>query len=71
MSPSKKLSFNEQRELKNLDSEIPKLEAKRIELQESLSNETEYEKLQSISDEIKKIEAELEAKEMRWLELSE
>ncbi|MEQ9403244.1 MAG: ABC-F family ATP-binding cassette domain-containing protein [Cyclobacteriaceae bacterium] len=70
-SPSKKLSFNEQRELKNLDSEIPKLEAKRIELQESLSNETEYEKLQSISDEIKKVEAELEVKEMRWLELSE
>ncbi|SNS57129.1 ATP-binding cassette, subfamily F, uup [Ekhidna lutea] len=67
----RKLSYNEQRELDQLDKDIPKLEAKKAELQESLLNETEYDKLQTISNEIKVIEGELEKKEMRWLELSE
>ncbi|MEP1094012.1 MAG: ABC-F family ATP-binding cassette domain-containing protein [Cyclobacteriaceae bacterium] len=67
----KKLSYNEQCELKDLDKEIPKLEAKKSELQESLNNETEYEKLQALSLRIKEIEGDLEEKEMRWLELSE
>lgn len=70
-APAKKLTFNEQRELKELDRDIPKLEAKKKELQESLSHETEYEKLQEISREIKDVENDLEEKEMRWLELSE
>ena len=64
----RKLSYNEQRELDQLDKDIPKLEAKKAELQESLLNETEYDKLQTLSNEIKVIEGE---KEMRWLELSE
>ncbi|MEQ9468735.1 MAG: ABC-F family ATP-binding cassette domain-containing protein [Ekhidna sp.] len=68
---SRKLSYNEQRELDQLDKDIPKLEARKAELQESLLNETEYEKLQEISAKIKAIEEELEEKEMRWLELSE
>ncbi len=70
-SDGKKLGYNEQRELKELDKTIPKLEAQKNELHESLNHETEYEKLQSISEEIKKVEEELEEKEMRWLELSE
>ena len=68
---TRKLSYNEQRELEQLDKDIPKLEQKKKALQESLNNETEYEKLQGISDEIKALEDELEEKEMRWLELSE
>ncbi|WP_420576986.1 ABC-F family ATP-binding cassette domain-containing protein [Ekhidna sp.] len=68
---ARKLSYNEQRELDQLDKDIPKLEAKKAELQESLNSETEYEKLQEISNQIKAIEEELEEKEMRWLELSE
>lgn len=68
---SRKLSYNEQRELAQLDKDIPKLEEKKTQLQESLNNETEYEKLQAISEEIKALEKELEEKEMRWLELSE
>lgn len=68
---TKKLSYNEQRELDQLDKEIPKLESKKKELQDSMNNETEYEKLQEISDQLKSIEDELEEKEMRWLELSE
>ncbi|MEP0986323.1 ABC-F family ATP-binding cassette domain-containing protein [Ekhidna sp.] len=68
---TRKLTYNEQRELDQLDKDIPKLEAKKAELQESLNSETEYEKLQEISGQIKAIEDELEGKEMRWLELSE
>lgn len=70
-SVEKKLSFNEQHELKDLDKEIPKLESKKTELQESLTLETEYEKLQAISLQIKEVEGQLEEKEMRWLELSD
>lgn len=68
---SKKLTFNEQRELEELDKEIPKLESDKKELQESLTQETEYEKLQAISIQIREVEDQLEEKEMRWLELSE
>lgn len=70
-TPEKKLSYNEKRELDQLDKDIPKLEANKAELQKSLLNETEYEKLQTISNEIKSIEKDLEEKELRWLELSE
>ncbi|MEO1253991.1 MAG: ABC-F family ATP-binding cassette domain-containing protein, partial [Bacteroidota bacterium] len=68
---AKKLSYNEQRELDQLDKEIPKLEKQKKSLQASLNSETEYEKLQEISTQIKILEDELEAKEMRWLELNE
>ncbi|MEM9337668.1 MAG: ABC-F family ATP-binding cassette domain-containing protein [Bacteroidota bacterium] len=67
----RKLSYNEQRELDQLDKDIPKLEEKKQALQETLNAETAYEKLQAIGEEIKQIENELEEKEMRWLELSE
>ena len=59
---TRKLTYNEQRELDQLDKDIPKLEAKKAELQESLNSETEYEKLQEISGQIKAIEDELEEK---------
>lgn len=68
---SRKLSYNEQRELDQLDKDIPRLEEKKVTLQESLNQEMEHEKLQAISQEIKSIEEQLEEKEMRWLELSE
>lgn len=68
---TRKLSYNEQRELDQLDKEIPQLEQKKKDLQETMNTETEYEKLQEISSKIKAVEEELEEKEMRWLELSE
>ncbi len=70
-STERKLNYNEQRELKELDNSIPKLEARKKKLHDSLNTETEYEKLQALSEEIKEVEQELEEKEMRWLELSE
>lgn len=68
---TKKLSYNEQRELDQLEKVLPQLEAKKSELHELLNIETEYEKLQEISKQIKEVEEELDEKEMRWLELSE
>lgn len=68
---TKKLSYNEQRELEQLDKDIPKLEGKKQELEDALTVETEYEKLQAISEQIRVLNEELEEKEMRWLELSE
>ena len=68
---TRKLSYNEQRELDQLDKEIPNLEKEKSALQDAITKETEYEKLQEISSRIQVIESELEEKEMRWLELSE
>ncbi len=66
-----KLSYNEQRELDQLDNEIPQLERTRSELQKAMTLETAFEKLQAISVELQTLEAKLEEKEMRWLELSD
>lgn len=70
-STQKKLSYNEQRELESIEKEMPKIEKKIQELEEKLNHETEYDKLQAISNEIGQLKEELEEKEMRWLELSE
>ena len=68
---TRKLSYNEQRDLDQLDKDIPLLEKQKSELQEAMNTETEYEKLLRISAKIGAIEDELEEKEIRWLELSE
>ncbi|MEM0938201.1 MAG: ABC-F family ATP-binding cassette domain-containing protein [Bacteroidota bacterium] len=67
----RKLNFNEQRELDQLDKEIPELEKKKLALLEALNQEVQYEKLQEISSKIQELGFILEEKEMRWLELSE
>ena len=67
----KKLSFKEQRELETIDSEMPKLEAKRSEILEKLNNETDYEKISKLSEELQHLSDQLEEMEMRWLELQE
>lgn len=67
----KKMGFNEKREFAALETEIPELETKKAELTESMNTETDHEKLTELADEFEKISAELEEKELRWLELSE
>ncbi|MEP0369253.1 MAG: ABC-F family ATP-binding cassette domain-containing protein [Cyclobacteriaceae bacterium] len=67
----KKLSYNEQREYDGLEGEMEKLEKKKSELVEEMTGETEYEKLQILTEQLEQVKSELEAKEMRWLELSE
>jgi len=67
-----KLSYNEKREFENIEGEIAKLEALKFELFEKLNGgEGSIEDLQKWGTELEKVISEIEAKELRWLELSE
>ena len=67
-----KLSFKEKREFEGLEAEIEALENEKTNLTEFLnSGESDYVKLQEASEKLKRVEASLEEKEFRWLELSE
>lgn len=67
-----KLSFNEQREFNAIEKEIPKLEKRKMELAKQLSEASDnHEKIIEISAELSQIVDDLDAKELRWLELSE
>ncbi|HTO17137.1 MAG TPA: ABC-F family ATP-binding cassette domain-containing protein [Edaphocola sp.] len=67
-----KLSYNEKRELKQLDKEIPALEDEKKSLEVEMSDgNTDFQKIQEMADRIAIILELLEEKEMRWLELSE
>ncbi len=67
----KKLSFKEKHELENLDKEIPALQKEKEILELKMSENISYEEIQKIGVRINEIIAALDAKEMRWLELSE
>ena len=70
--PTNKLSFNEKREFEMLEKEMPLLEQEKIGLESKLSDANlSYVELQKIGNQILEIIANIEAKEMRWLELSE
>ena len=66
-----KLSFKEQRELETLEKKMPELENKRALILEKLNHEKDYEKISLLSSELEKLTQDLEAYEMRWLELQE
>lgn len=67
-----KLSYKEKFEFAALSEELPKLEARKNEITTFFeSGSTDAEKLQALSAEMEVLQAELEEKEMRWLELSE
>lgn len=68
---TKKLSFKEQRELESIEKEMPKLEQRRADILEKLNNESDYEKISKLSEELQTVSDELGEKEMRWLELQE
>ncbi|WP_295936103.1 ABC-F family ATP-binding cassette domain-containing protein [uncultured Alistipes sp.] len=69
---SRKLSFNEKRELETLESEIPALEAEKAALETSLSSGTlQLEELTAQSQRISELIDQIDQKSMRWLELSE
>jgi ATP-binding cassette subfamily F protein uup len=67
-----KLSYKEKFEWQELNESIPKLEARKAEITAFFeSGSSDADKLQELSAEIEEVQAELEKKEMRWLELSE
>ena len=73
VTPSRrKLSYKEQRELEQLEAELPQLENEKTALEERLSSGTlSHEELSAAAARIGEIINQIEEKEMRWLELSE
>ncbi|GEO07370.1 ABC transporter ATP-binding protein [Adhaeribacter aerolatus] len=68
----KKASFSEKREFEQLDSEIAELEKQKAALlQEMNSGNADHRKIIEAAALLKKLEAALDAKTERWLELSE
>lgn len=67
----KRLSYKEQRELENIENELPKIELKRENILNDLNNETDYEKISLLSSELEKVSMLLENYEIRWIELQE
>jgi len=67
----RKLSFKEQKELESIEKEMPILKKKQDEILEKLNNETDYNIISELSQELEKTTSQLEAHEMRWLELQE
>jgi ATP-binding cassette subfamily F protein uup len=67
----KKLSYKEKFELDNLEKEMPALQEEKKLLEQKMSGNLGYEELQKAADRISAIIAQLDEKEMRWLELSE
>lgn len=67
----KKLSYKEQRELEQLEKDMPALEIEKAELTEKMSSNIPYDELEKVNKRMIEITTALEEKEMRWLELSE
>ncbi len=67
----RRLSFGEQRELDTLQKELASLEQERAALIKKLEENLAYDELQKASARINEINAAVDAKELRWLELSE
>ncbi len=66
------LTYAERLEIEALEKELPSLEEKRNQLTKDLeASATDPEALQRLGSELEELQTELEAKEMRWLELSE
>ncbi|MBO5563427.1 MAG: ABC-F family ATP-binding cassette domain-containing protein [Bacteroidales bacterium] len=68
----RKLTWKEQQELKSLDEELPRLEAEKADLEARLSSGTlSPSELQESSTRYGELQAIIDEKEIRWLELSE
>ena len=68
----RKLSFKEQKELENLEADMARLEVQKATVIEKLNTGSQsHEEITKWAKEIEQLNATLEEKEMRWLELSE
>jgi len=71
-APKSKMSFKEKFELEQLDKEIPLLEKQKKELEEKLNTVLDnHEELMAISAKLGTVTNDLDAKGLRWLELTE
>ena len=70
--PKKRLSFKEQKELESLELTIDALEKEKKEIEERLSGtDITMEEIMRLSVRLPQLEAEMEEKTMRWMELEE
>lgn len=68
----RKLTFQEKRELEQLDTAVPTLEARIAELEIAINQAGgDYARLQTLVDELERAKVELDTAVTRWLELSE
>jgi ATP-binding cassette subfamily F protein uup len=67
----KKPSFKEKFEFDALEKDIPLLEKEKKEITEKLSSSADHDEIRKLSERFAVVESELEAKSMRWLEMSE
>jgi len=71
-TPVKKLSYKTQRELEQLETEIPKLENKKKELEKRIAEAgSDYGKAQELIQELNVLSGQLEERSGRWLEIQE
>ena len=69
---AEKLSYNEQKELKNLESKIRSLELDKKALEAQFNNtELSQDEINTLSEQLQDIINDIETKEARWFELSE
>lgn len=69
---STKLSYYERKEFNKLEKEIERLEDLKSNIEQEMnSGITDYEALNSLSEQFKSLSDQIDEKEMRWLELSE
>jgi len=68
----KRLSFKEKQELNQLQPEIQKMEKVKAELTTQLNGGiSDHQRLQKLAEEVKQLDQKIDAKTLRWLELSE
>ncbi len=71
VSEKKKLSYKEQKELEQLEQDLPRLEQRKSEIMKAFEQPAPGQDIQQLSAEMETVMAELGEKELRWLELSE
>ncbi|MBD1843594.1 ABC-F family ATP-binding cassette domain-containing protein [Cyanobacteria bacterium FACHB-63] len=69
----RKLSFKEKRELETLETKIPELEAEKAAIEKKLYNNPPagFTEVQNLSEQLAKLEEQIETSTIRWMELSE
>jgi ATP-binding cassette subfamily F protein uup len=69
---STKLTWKEQRELEDLETQVETLEAQKAFLEAEISSSgSDYVRLQALAEQLQTLEADLETILTRWFELSE
>ncbi|MGB1577353.1 MAG: ABC-F family ATP-binding cassette domain-containing protein [Flavobacteriales bacterium] len=68
---SERLSYKERLEYDGLEAQIAQLEQRRDELSAQLQTELDHEKMRDLGEHLGSVSSQLDAAEMRWLELSE